>query len=52
MHQLRTAGIIEEAEQALGIPVISSNQALAWHMLRLAGIDELITGQGRLLERD
>ncbi|MGQ7844823.1 maleate cis-trans isomerase family protein [Granulosicoccus sp. 3-233] len=32
---LRTHGLIEEASQRLGIPVISSNSALAWHVLQL-----------------
>lgn len=36
----RTLEIIEPAEARLGLPVISSTQALAWHMLRLAGIDD------------
>ena len=44
----RTLDIIERAEQRLGIPVLSSTQALAWHMLRLAGIDDLHPGCGRL----
>lgn len=35
---LRTATVITDAEDALGIPIISSNQALAWHMMRLAGV--------------
>lgn len=35
---LRTMQIIGEAEKRLGKPVISSNQALAWHMMRLARI--------------
>jgi len=47
---LRVGGIIEAAEKILGKPVISSNQALAWHMLRLAGIDDAQTGHGRLFE--
>jgi maleate isomerase len=34
---LRTSSILEPLEQALGIPVVSSNQALAWDALRLAG---------------
>jgi maleate isomerase len=33
---LRTMQIIGDAETRLGKPVISSNQALAWHMMRLA----------------
>ena len=45
---LRAAGIVDEAEQRLAKPVFSSNQALAWHMLRLAGIDDCIPGWGRL----
>ena len=45
---LRAAGTIEPAEQKLGKPVTSSNHALAWHLLRLAGIDDRIEGQGRL----
>ena len=35
---LRTMQIIGDAETKLGKPVISSNQALAWHMMRLACI--------------
>ncbi len=35
---LRTLDIIDETEARLGVPVISSNQALGWHMARLAGI--------------
>ena len=45
----RTLDIIERAEQRLGLPVLSSTQALAWHMLRLAGLDEPRPGCGRLL---
>lgn len=32
----------------LGKPVTSSNHAMAWHCLRLAGITEPIEGWGRL----
>lgn len=35
---LRTFDVIEEAEAVLGKPVISSNQVLAWHLAKLAGI--------------
>jgi len=35
---LRTLDVISEIEDLLGKPVISSNQALAWHMARLAGV--------------
>ncbi|MGB0854256.1 MAG: maleate cis-trans isomerase family protein [Pikeienuella sp.] len=44
---LRTFGIIETAEAATDTPVISSNSALAWHMLRLAGVRDA-SGPGRL----
>ncbi len=37
---LRATGVIPEAEARLGKPVITSNQALAWHMLRLAGLPD------------
>ncbi len=36
---LRTLEVLESIEAVLGKPVISSNQALAWHMARLAGIE-------------
>ncbi|KLN61992.1 Asp/Glu racemase [Kiloniella spongiae] len=45
---LRTLGILDEAEQILGKPVISSNLALIWHMLRLAGVDGRGTAPGKL----
>lgn len=47
---LRMAGVIEEAETRLGKPVISSNQVLAWHMLRLAGNNTVLPGYGRLFD--
>ena len=36
---LRCLDVLAEAEARIGRPVISSNLALAWHMLHLAGID-------------
>ena len=45
---LRTSAIIEELEMALGKPVVSSNQALVWHSLRLAGYTETVEGYGQL----
>ena len=45
---LRAAGIIDQAEAALGKPVTASNHALAWHLLRLAGIRDDVAGFGRL----
>ena len=45
---LRAFGIIDEAEATLGLPVISSNLALVWDMLRRAGVDATGWGPGRL----
>jgi len=45
---LRAAGIVGQAEAALGKPVTASNHALAWHLLRLAGIRDDVGGFGRL----
>ncbi len=45
----RTFPVVESLETALGKPVITSNQALAWKAVRVAGIDEPLHGRGRLL---
>ena len=45
---LRTLEIIESLEQELGKPVVTSNQASMWSMLRLAGANHAIAGAGRL----
>jgi len=45
---LRVAEIVEEVEAAIGKPVSSSNHAMAWHALRLAGVEDRIGGWGRL----
>jgi maleate isomerase len=47
---LRTLDILGEAEAILRMPVLSSNQALAWRMASLAGIAPP-AGPGRLLAR-
>ncbi|MEM7731570.1 MAG: aspartate/glutamate racemase family protein [Pseudomonadota bacterium] len=44
---LRSFGIIDAAEAELGVPVISSNSALLWHLAQLGGVDNL-NGPGRL----
>jgi maleate isomerase len=48
---LRVAEIVAGVEAELGKPVTSSNHALAWHMLRLAGIDDAMPQHGRLFTR-
>lgn len=47
---LRATGIIDELEQRLGKPVVTSNQALLWHTLRLAGWEKPLAGYGRLTD--
>lgn len=46
---LRTLGLLDALERRLGLPVISSNQALFWHALQLAGCVHRPAGFGRLL---
>ena len=46
---LPTVGMLETLEQDLGKPVVSSNQALLWRALRVAGVRSPIDGFGRLL---
>ncbi|MCW5230390.1 maleate cis-trans isomerase family protein [Verminephrobacter eiseniae] len=48
---LRMCELTRDVEQALGKPVISSNSAMAWHALRLAGIDDRLPRWGRLFEQ-
>ncbi len=44
-----TAHLVERLEQKLGLPVVTSNQALAWHALRLAGSKATLPNRGQLL---
>jgi maleate isomerase len=45
---LRTIDVLDGLEQRLGKPVVSANQATMWHALRIAGIDDVLDGLGRL----
>jgi maleate cis-trans isomerase len=47
---LRSAGIIEPLEALLGKPVITSNQAMVWHALRVGGAMDNVPGFGRLFQ--
>ena len=47
---LRLTDVAREIEAEVGKPVTSSDHALAWHCLRLAGIDEAMPEFGRLYE--
>lgn len=46
---LRSIDIVDTLEAELGKPVICSNQAMMWDMLRLAGIEDKVPGYGRLM---
>ncbi|AJE47688.1 maleate cis-trans isomerase family protein [Celeribacter indicus] len=46
---IRSLPVVERLEAVLGKPVITSNQVMAWHMLRKAGIPDRPQGFGRLL---
>lgn len=48
---LRSIEMLEFLEHDINKPVISSNQATMWMMLRMAGVREKITGYGRLLSQ-
>jgi maleate isomerase len=48
---LRLVDAVGAIEDELGKPVTSSNHALAWHCLRLAGIDQCRSGFGTLFCR-
>ena len=45
----RSHPIIDALEARIGKPVVTSTQAVLWHLLRLAGVETPIAGFGRLL---
>ncbi len=45
---LQTLSVIPEIEQRCGVPVLSSNLCLIWHMLKLADVDAGLTEPPRL----
>ncbi|MDI1251599.1 aspartate/glutamate racemase family protein [Thermomonas sp.] len=47
---LRVASQVTELEQLLGKPVLSSNHAMAWHALRLGGVQDKVPHLGRLFD--
>ncbi len=44
-----TLFIVEALEARTGKPVVTSNQAMAWDALRLAGVEDRVVGYGWLL---
>ncbi len=47
-----SVGVIEELERSLGVPVVSSAQALMWAGLRAAGVRDALEGFGQLFAID
>lgn len=47
---LRLSDKISQIEARCGLPVTSSDHALAWHCLRLGGVDDQLPAAGRLFE--
>jgi maleate isomerase len=48
---MQTFPIIEALERDLGVPVLTSNQALIWASLRALGVEQPVEGLGELLRR-
>ena len=46
---LPTLPLVPDLEAALGVPVVTSNNATLWAALRAAGIGDRLEGLGRLL---
>jgi len=47
----RCSDVIEEIETDSRKPVVTANQATAWHLMKLLGIDEPVEGYGQLLRK-
>jgi maleate isomerase len=50
MASIPSVGVIEDLERDLGVPVVTSAQALMWAGLHLAGIHTPVAGFGRLFD--
>jgi maleate isomerase len=48
----RAVGVIQALEEDLRIPVLTANQVLLWHLLRLAGTRVPVAGYGCLFDCD
>ncbi len=48
---VRLAEAASAIEAETGVPITSSNHAMAWHALRLAGVDDVMPQWGKLFER-
>ena len=47
---IRLMANVEEIEKEIGLPVTSSNHAMAWHCLRQAGVTNALPGLGHLYQ--
>jgi maleate isomerase len=47
---VRLAEAVTNIETEIGVPLTSSNHAMAWHALRLAGVGDAMPRWGRLFE--
>ena len=47
----RCSDVIEEIESDSGKPVVAANQATAWHLMKLLGINDPVDGYGELLRK-
>jgi maleate isomerase len=45
---IKSAAIIDELERTLEMPVITSNQSMAWHLIRSSSVSGEVKGFGRL----
>ena len=45
------SGAAPYLKRELGVPVLSSNQAFLWQLLRLAGVDDRLPQYGQLFEK-
>jgi maleate isomerase len=49
---IKSAPVISRLEQALRLPVLTSNQSMVWHLLRSNGIDGRVDGYGGLFSAE
>jgi maleate isomerase len=49
---IKSAPVIARLEQALGLPVLTSNQSMVWYLLRSNGIDGHVEGYGGLFSAE
>ncbi|SFM46677.1 maleate cis-trans isomerase family protein [Thermodesulforhabdus norvegica] len=47
----RCSDVIEQIEHDTGKPVVTANQATAWHLMKLLGINDVVEGYGQLLRK-